>query len=102
MIWAFFFLAGLLFTKYYTEATLRGLRAKTRGDQKTLADARQALAAAQEKRASVEKEEKTFKTRLDKLQAIITDMEVEIQESVVRVQKGLPLGVEMAEEEKEG
>jgi len=102
MIWAFFFLAGLLFTKYYTEAALRSLRTKTRGDQKSLADARQTLAAAREKRAAIEKEEKELKTRLDRLQAIITDMEVEIQESAVRVQKGLPLGVEMDGEEKEG
>lgn len=102
MIWAFLFLAGLLFTKYYTETTLRNLRAKTREDQKNLADARQTLAAAHQKRAEVEKEEKAFKTRLDKLQAIITDMEAEIHESVVRVQKGLPLGVEAAGEEKEG
>lgn len=102
MIWAFLFLAGLLITKYYTETTLRSLRAKTREDQKCLNEARQALASVQEKRAEVEKEEKNLKARLDRLQATITDMEIEINESVVRIRKGLPAGAELEEEKKEG
>lgn len=102
MIWALIFLAGLLLTKYYTETSLRSLRSKTREDQKNLADARQTLSAAQGKKAEIEKEEKAFNARLDKLQAILTDMEVEIHESVVQAQKGLPFGVEADEEKKEG
>jgi len=102
MIWAFLFLMGLLITKYYTETSLRSLRAKTREDQKCLNEARQSLVSAQEKRIAVEKEEKNLKARLDKLQATITDTEIEINESVVRLRKGTQAGAELEEEKREG
>ena len=102
MIWALVFLAGLLFTKYYGETALRSLRSRTREDQKSLADARQALTAAQEEKAETEKEEKALKARLEKLQAIVTDLEAEIQESAIRTQKEFSLEMEKDGGEKEG
>lgn len=87
MIWAFLLLAGVLLTKYYTESTARGLRAKAREEQKVLADARHSLAGRQERLAEVEKEEKEVKARLDRIQALIADVQIEINESVSQARK---------------
>ncbi len=84
----FIFLAGLLLTKYYTETIVRGLRAKAREQQKTLADVKHALTTRQEKMMEVEKEEKAVRSRLDRLQALIADIQIEINEAIVRTRRG--------------
>lgn len=87
MIWLFLLLGGVLVTKYYTETTARSLRAKAREQQKALAEARQSLAGKQERLAEVEKGEKEVKARLDRLQALIADVQIEINESVSQARK---------------
>ncbi len=97
MIWMFIFLVGLLFTKYYTETVVRNLRAKSKEQQKSLTEVKHALAARQEKLVEVEKEEKGVKARLDRLQTLVADVQIEINEAIVRTRKGAAGETETAE-----
>jgi flagellar biosynthesis chaperone FliJ len=92
MFWMLLFLVGVLFTKYYTETIVRNLRVKAKEHQKALAEFRQAVTVAQEHLAEAEKEEKAIKSRLERLQTVIADIQVEINESVAHPLKGTPAG----------
>ena len=87
MLWILAVLLGILLTKYYTETVLRRLRSKALEGQRSLAGVKQALGTAQDELIKAEGEEKSFKERLDRLRAVVVDLEVEIQESTVKARK---------------
>lgn len=90
MIWIFIFMAGLLITKFYTETAVRKLRSKAREKQKVLSEVRHSLVARQGSLGEVEKMEKEVKARLDRLQTLIVDVQIEINEAVLKARDGAP------------
>ena len=90
MFWMLVLLIGVLVTKYSTENAVRKLNARSKDHQKSLSEARHTLATAQEDMAKAEKEERAIKARLERLQAVIADIQVEINESRAHPPKGVP------------
>ena len=79
MIWVIVTLVLVLIAKYYTAISVKGLEARLNEAKEGIEGARARLKVAKDRQDTAKEQEKSLRFRVERLQALIQDMETDIR-----------------------